>query len=101
MYIVYTKDRCPNCDKALQLLQLYGKKFMTIELGKEMPLEAFKSQFPDVKSVPLITLDAEEFRSLIRLSTHLSEKRNEELTETGRSQQVRRIYPKMETITKS
>ena len=96
-YIVYTKDKCPNCDKALQLLQLYGAAFKTIELGKDMPLPDFKSQFPDVKSVPLVTLGTDEFRSIVRLSTHLSEKRNEESIEAGRSQKVRRVHPKVET----
>ncbi len=100
-YIVYVKHDCNGCDKALQLLQLYGKTFKTIELGKDMPLLDFMREFPDVKAVPLVTLDFEQFRSIIRLSTHLSEKRNEELTEAGRSPNVRRIHPKVETPFKS
>lgn len=100
-YIIFTKDKCPNCEKALQLLQLYGAKFRIIELGKDMPFELFKQEFADVTRVPYVTSDTLEFRSLLRLSSHLSEVRNEELSNSERSSSIRRIYIEVEKTSES
>jgi len=50
--IVYSKPNCPGCVKLKSELKAEGVEFVEIELGKDMTIEAFKEQFPTVRSVP-------------------------------------------------
>lgn len=55
--IVYSKDNCPACTQAKNLLLYKGKTFTEVKLGVDMTREDFVSLFPDVKTVPLIIVD--------------------------------------------
>ena len=72
-FIVYSKENCPNCEKAVSLLQLYGRQFRVIKLGVDMTIDDFKKSFPGVRSAPFITQGTKEFSSIVRLGTHLKE----------------------------
>jgi glutaredoxin len=50
--IVYTKDNCPACVQLKTKLTSEGVDFVEVHLGKDMTIEAFKEQFPTVRSVP-------------------------------------------------
>ena len=49
--IVYSKPNCPGCATLKNKLKAEGVEFVEIELGKDMTIEAFKEQFPTVRSV--------------------------------------------------
>ena len=59
--IVYTKDNCPACVQLKTKLTSEGVDFVEVHLGKDMTIEAFKEQFPTVRSVPhmIYSKDAE------------------------------------------
>ena len=50
--IVYSQPNCPGCVTLKNKLKAEGVEFVEIELGKDMTIEAFKEQFPTVRSVP-------------------------------------------------
>lgn len=54
--IVYSKPNCPYCLKAKQLLSNKKVDYNEIVIGKDIEREEFLSTFPNVKSVPFITL---------------------------------------------
>lgn len=55
MFTVYTKDNCPFCVKAKNLLTNKKLPFTVIEIGKDIELEAVKTMFPSIRTVPIIT----------------------------------------------
>lgn len=57
MFVVYSKDQCIFCDKAVILLKLKGKEFIQYKLGKDFDRDTILEMFPDARSFPIITLD--------------------------------------------
>lgn len=59
-FVVYTKDNCPSCLTAKNLLMSNGLQFDEIKLvqsnpnDKQMLIETFKNLNPNVRSVPYI-----------------------------------------------
>jgi len=60
MIEIYGTDNCTFCDKAKQLLQKYEKEYTYINVTEtEDTTAAFFKKFPDVRTVPQVTLDDE------------------------------------------
>lgn len=64
MYTLYSKQNCPGCDKAKNLLALKGKKFKIVEIvhglqagDNQISIIEFTDKFPSVRQVPLIVND--------------------------------------------
>lgn len=74
-FVLYSKENCPNCVQAIQLLNLYGRRFQEIKVGSQMTLEDFKAAHPGVRRVPFLTFGEKEFTSLLRLGEFLKENR--------------------------
>lgn len=55
--IIYSRDDCPWCDRARDLLYSMRVEYEEIKIGREITREEFKEQFPSVKTVPYIIID--------------------------------------------
>lgn len=54
---VYSKDSCPYCVKAINLLETTDLEFEVHKLGEDFSREELLEWFPDAKTFPVITLD--------------------------------------------
>jgi len=55
--MVYSKDACPYCVKAINLLKTTDLEFEELKLDKNFTREELKEWFPDAKTFPVILLD--------------------------------------------
>ena len=75
MIEIYGTDNCVFCDKAKNLLQLYEKEYTYIDVTEsEDVTAAFFKKFPDVRTVPQISLSDGHYiggyKELERLLNH-------------------------------
>ena len=57
MIEIYGTDNCVFCDKAKNLLQMYEKEYTYIDVTETEDITAaFFKKFPDVRTVPQISL---------------------------------------------
>lgn len=59
MITVYTKENCPHCVKAKNLLGGYGLEYAEITIGKDISREDFLEMFPNVRTVPQVVMHGE------------------------------------------
>lgn len=79
MYIVYSKDNCPACVNAKNLLKTLNLQFEDIKIvdnvkdsSKEISRAEFIEKHPGVRSVPyIIDPDGNIFKNLDELNNHL------------------------------
>jgi glutaredoxin len=57
--LVYTKDNCPACVQLKARLTKDGAEFKEIKIGRDITVEAFKEQFPNVRMVPHVVKSGE------------------------------------------
>lgn len=55
--IIYSKDECPYCDRARELLKSLGKEFIEYKLDKDFSRPLLKEVFPNAKTFPVITIN--------------------------------------------
>lgn len=55
--IIYSKDNCPYCDNARDLLKRYAKEYIEYKLDKDFSRSLIKEVFPTAQTFPIITLD--------------------------------------------
>ena len=58
-FIMYSKDNCPWCDRAKELITSKGDEYEEFKIGRELTREEFVEQFPNVRTVPYIILDGQ------------------------------------------
>jgi glutaredoxin len=54
---VYSKDSCPYCVKAINLLETTDLEFEEHKLDKDFSRDEILEWFPGVKTFPIITID--------------------------------------------
>ena len=59
--IIYSKNNCPNCIKAKNILKKFNPKIIT--LGTDITRELFFSKFPNAKQMPQIIIDEKHIGS--------------------------------------
>ena len=52
-----TTPPCPMCNQAKALAKSKGLEFKNVDIGTDITLEAFQSEFPAARVVPLILVD--------------------------------------------
>lgn len=75
---IYTKDNCPYCVQAKNLLEAKGKEYKEINIGRDIRRDDFMSLFPSVKTVPHIIINGDEIGGFDKLNEWLD-------TATGRN----------------
>jgi glutaredoxin 3 len=74
MYTVYTKDGCPQCDRAKAMLTSKSEPFQAVKIGADITLEAFRQLYPAVKAVPFIVAEDRSVGGFNELSRLLADK---------------------------
>lgn len=72
VYTVYSKDNCPYCVQAKNILNQKNIPFVELVLGKDFSREWFSMKFPNQKTLPLILNDDREIGGLTHLIDHLN-----------------------------
>jgi glutaredoxin 3 len=68
---VYSKDNCPYCVKAKNLLNAHGIEFTEIKIGVDITRDEFLEAFPNARTVPQIILEGEHIGGYTKLVEYL------------------------------
>ena len=69
--IVWSKDACPFCDQAKNLLKLKGIEYEERNISRDWTREQLLEAVPDARTVPQIFLDSELIGGFTELRKHL------------------------------
>jgi glutaredoxin 3 len=69
--VVWSKDVCPFCDQAKNLLKLKGIEFEEKKIGHGYTREQLLEAVPDARTVPQIFLDGTLIGGFTELRKHL------------------------------
>jgi glutaredoxin len=69
--IVWSKNACPFCDQAKNLLKLKGIEFEERNISTDWTREQLLEAVPDARTVPQIFLDEELIGGFTELRKHL------------------------------
>ena len=72
---IYSKDGCPYCVKAKQLLSSHNKDFMEYKLNEDFSREILLSKFPEAKTFPVIVIDGMNIGGYDQLFLYITEER--------------------------
>lgn len=75
--LVYTKDDCPYCTYAKNLLAEKGMAYQENKLGTGILREEFMSIFPDVKSLPLIIINGQKIGGYTDLVEYINREQSQ------------------------
>jgi glutaredoxin len=70
--IVWSKDHCPYCVQAKQLLTIKGIEYEEKKIGEGYTKEDLLEAVPEARSVPQIFLDGELIGGFTELHAHLA-----------------------------
>lgn len=70
--IVWSKDDCPQCTSAKNLLTQKGIAYEERKIGEGWSREQLLESVPDARSVPQIIINGEAIGGFNELKTHLS-----------------------------
>lgn len=74
-FIVYSKENCPYCYKVQQVLELCGKDFTTLSLGKDFTKEEFYARFGEGSTFPQVELDGKYIGNCNETVAYLKDQR--------------------------
>jgi glutaredoxin len=57
--VIYSKDNCPWCDRAKELMYSKNVEYREIKIGRDITRNEFMEQFPNVRTVPYIIINEE------------------------------------------
>ena len=77
MIVVYSKDQCVFCDKAINLLKVNAKEHIVYKLGKDFDRDTILEMFPNARSFPIITLDKQFIGGYNELEKLLKEEKHD------------------------
>lgn len=71
--IIYTKDRCPNCTTAKQLLAAKGLPFEDRDIEVPLWFETLNMLYPEARQMPQIFIDGQRVGGLAGLQAALKQ----------------------------
>ena len=71
MLVIYSKDKCQQCDSAKLLCQMKGVEFEVKKLDVDYTKEDILALVPQARSFPLIFKDGEYLGGLVELRQSL------------------------------
>jgi glutaredoxin 3 len=69
--VVWSKDACPFCDQAKNLLKLKGIEYEERNISRDWTREHLLEAVPDARTVPQIFLDEQLIGGFTELRKHL------------------------------
>ena len=69
--VVWSKDACPFCDQAKNLLKLKGIEYEERNISSDWTREQLLEAVPDARTVPQIFLDEQLIGGFTELRKHL------------------------------
>jgi glutaredoxin 3 len=72
MFTLYTKDNCPMCDKAKNLLTQQGISFTALKLGTDISREELLAKIPNARTMPQILKDGQVIGGFTELKQMLA-----------------------------
>jgi glutaredoxin len=69
--VIWSKDACPFCDQAKNLLKLKGIEYEERNISRDWTREQLLEAVPDARTVPQIFLDDELIGGFTELRKHL------------------------------
>jgi len=54
MIVIYSKENCPFCVRAIKLAEDSGLKHTVMKIGVDIPTSEFHDTFPNARTVPQI-----------------------------------------------
>ena len=70
--IVYSKDKCQQCDIAKMLLDMKGQEYTVKKLDEDFTQEELKALFPTARSFPIIVINGNYIGGYNELKQELS-----------------------------
>lgn len=74
--VIYTKDNCPYCDFAKQLLTKNAIQYTENKIGGDIMREEFIELFPDQRTVPLIFVNGDKIGGYTELQEFFKNESN-------------------------
>lgn len=71
--IIYTKDNCPNCTTAKQLLASKGMQFEERDIEVPLWFETLNMLYPEARQMPQIFIDGQRVGGLAGLQAALKQ----------------------------
>ena len=71
---IYSKDNCPYCNRAKQLLNTMNIPFNEQKLDRDFTREILLERFPNAKSYPVVVVDGFHIGGYTQLSEMVSSK---------------------------
>lgn len=71
--IVWSKEKCPNCEASKQILTAKGIQYEERKIGEGYTKEDLLNAVPSARSVPQIFLDDQLIGGLVELKIRLTE----------------------------
>ena len=71
MITMYSKEDCPWCDRAKELMNTKNEPYTEIKIGRDITREEFMEQFPNVRSVPYFRINQMELVTFDELKMYV------------------------------
>jgi glutaredoxin 3 len=69
--IIYTKENCPNCEIAKQILSHASMEYIDVDIMRGSRLQNFLAEYPDARQMPQIFINDQRVGGLEGLKVAL------------------------------
>ena len=73
-FAIFSKEKCPYCEKIKRVLELTGCKFVVYTLGKQFDKDAFYGEFGEGSTFPQVVCNGDKLGGCKETIEYLKEK---------------------------